>query len=222
MHVWAYTCMKQKTKKKKVEEGLRRQQLPWEPRGHGGGIDFINRASQHSAAAEPHWRQKRDERTKHVCVVSGATRCRPVRPAARPNECEDVRAAFMWYFSTAGWKAAVWACVRTVCDKLEHTGKVSKLSLVPDPSGEAPRDLILENMCTVGDPWIWIPAVTGPRTSAWTTSSQRKYEKSLAILSSEVTWKEGWSVLWGSWNTGLVQTWVLGLGESYWDVRCEV
>lgn len=50
MHVWAYTCVKQKNKKRKVEKGLRRQQLAWEPRGHGGGIDFINRASQHSGS----------------------------------------------------------------------------------------------------------------------------------------------------------------------------
>lgn len=39
-----------KKKKRKVEKGLRRQQLAWEPRGHGGGIDFINRASQHSGS----------------------------------------------------------------------------------------------------------------------------------------------------------------------------
>lgn len=35
---------------KKVNEGLRRQQSAWEPRGHGAGIDFINRLSQHSGS----------------------------------------------------------------------------------------------------------------------------------------------------------------------------
>ena len=101
-----------KKKKRKVEKGLRRQQLAWEPRGHGGGIDFINRASQHSglaAAAEPHWRQKGDETrgrntsaSFHSDRDNGATRCSPVRPAARLSEREEVRAAFMWDFSSAG------------------------------------------------------------------------------------------------------------------------
>lgn len=155
MHVWAYTCVKQKKTKRKVEKGLRRQQLAWEPRGHGGGIDFINRASQHSGSGcsggaptgdRKETRGRNTSAAFHSDRDTGATRCRPVRPSQLLGEKQQ--------------------CVHTVRDKLEHTGKVSKLSPLPDPSGEAPRDLILENICTVGDAWIWILVVTGPQTSA--------------------------------------------------------
>lgn len=144
-----------KKKKRKVEKGLRRQQLAWEPRGHGGGIDFINRASQHSGSGcsggaptgdRKETRGRNTSAAFHSDRDTGVTRCRPVRPSQLLGEKQQ--------------------CVHTVRDKLEHTGKVSKLSPLPDPSGEAPRDLILENICTVGDAWIWILAVTGPQTSA--------------------------------------------------------
>lgn len=50
MHARVGVHVNEKKKEKKVEKGLRRQQLAWELRGHGTGIDFINRLSQHSGS----------------------------------------------------------------------------------------------------------------------------------------------------------------------------
>lgn len=74
MHARAGVHVNEK-KKRKVEKGLRRQQLAWELRGHGAGIDFINRLSQHSGSGctDTECGTETDgtnERAKHVCIIS--------------------------------------------------------------------------------------------------------------------------------------------------------
>lgn len=47
VQVCVCACVGVHVNEKSRERGLRRQQLAWELQGHGTGIDFINRLSQH-------------------------------------------------------------------------------------------------------------------------------------------------------------------------------